>query len=285
MEQTGGLSERASAISFNLIQALPAASLFLFSILPYMPDGLKFRHQILNVLRDIAPNSSTYRLAAGVIRDLFEKHVEMFSFGFLLLSYYASNALMGLIRTFDRSITEVKSNIITQRWRAIRLMFMIITLILISLTLLLLQEQLSKRFHKILQLNKKDFIYWWSPLKSIIIALFIFLMTALIYRYGPNVKRKWPLLTPGSVIASLLTISTTLLFSYWVNRFASYNKVYGSIGTIIIILMIFYLNSIILLIGFELNVSIKKLDKSYTRKVLKNKKAHPGKEGPAVQNS
>ena len=75
--------------------------------------------------------------------------------------------------------------------------------------------------------------------------------------------------SPGSLLATTLTLLTTIIFSYWVDMFASssYNKVYGSIGTVLIIMLLMYFNSLILLIGFELNVSITYLTKQKNQSV------------------
>jgi membrane protein len=92
---TIGLYDRASAISFNLIMALPAGFLFLFSIIPYFPKSLKIKKQILSIFKDISPNSSTYRFILDIINDLLSQHVGIFSFGFLLLLFYdAKQALL-----------------------------------------------------------------------------------------------------------------------------------------------------------------------------------------------
>jgi membrane protein len=92
----------------------------------------------------------------------------------------------------------------------------------------------------------------------IIIPLF-YIAIACIYKYGPAVHKRWKLFSPGTLLATLLTILTTLFFSYWVNRFGNYNKIYGSIGTVMILMLLVYFNSLVLLIGFELNVSIHHL--------------------------
>ncbi|HXB45058.1 MAG TPA: YihY/virulence factor BrkB family protein, partial [Puia sp.] len=82
---------------------------------------------------------------------------------------------------------------------------------------------------------------------------------AFIYKYAPAVKKRWNLASPGTLLATGLIIATTLLFSSWVNKFGNYNKVYGSIGTILILMILVYFNSLVLLIGYELNVSIHHL--------------------------
>ena len=84
---------------------------------------------------------------------------------------------------------------------------------------------------------------------------------AFIYKFAPSVKKRWSLQSPGSLLASFLMLITTLAFSFYVTNFGNYNKVYGSIGTVMVLMILIYFNSLILLIGFELNVSILYLNK------------------------
>jgi membrane protein len=250
-----GLNERAAAISFNLIMALPATLLFLFSILPYFPEFLNIKEQMLSLFKDISPNSNTYRFIETLMDDLMQRSIGIFSFGFILVVYYASNAMMSLIITFDRSIMEHKRFFLHQRWKAIQLTAIIVLLLIASTLILLGQEQLSIFIGKILGL-KKSALYWINSIRWIVIIGLFFYGIAFIYKYAPSVKIRWKLISPGSLLATTLILFTTLLFSYWVNNFGSYNKVYGSIGTVMILMVLAYINSLILLIGFELNVSI-----------------------------
>lgn len=250
-----GLNERAAAISFNLIMALPATILFLFSILPYFPEFLNIRQQILTLFEDISPNSNTYKIIANLMDDLMQRSLGVFSFGFLLVVYYASNAMMSLIITFDRSIMEHKRFFLHQRWKAIQLTTIIILLLIASTLILLGQEQLTYLLSKLLGLKKSN-LAWLNGIRWVVIIGLFFYGIAFIYKYAPSVKIRWKLVSPGSLLATALILSTTLLFSYWVNNFGNYNKVYGSIGTIMILMILAYINSLILLIGFELNVSI-----------------------------
>ena len=263
-----GLYERAAAISFNLIMALPAGILFLFSLIPYFPKPESFRKEILGLFKDITPNSSTYKFIADILNDLLDnQHVGIFSFGFLLLIFYSSNAMIGIIRTFDKSIQENKHIFLHKRWRAIRLTFILMILILISAVALFLgKQQMIFLLKNILHVKKDTRISWWTGIRWSIIIGLLFYGIAFIYKFAPSVKKRWALLSPGSILATILTMLTTILFSYWVNNFASYNKVYGSIGTVLIIMLLVYINSLILLIGFELNVSITYLTREAEEK-------------------
>jgi membrane protein len=255
-----GLNERAAAISFNLIMALPAAFLFLFSLVPYFSAGKDLNKEILRLFKDITPNTETYEFINSLLSDLLNhQHAGIFSIGFLALVFYSSNAMMGVIRSFDRSIQEQKRRIIFhKRWRALRLTFILIILIVIAtLALLLGREQLIYVLKTVFHMKEKaQRVPWWNGLRWTIIVMLLFFGVGLVYKFAPSVKKRWKLLSPGSLLATGLTLTTTILFSYWVNNFGSYNKIYGSIGTVLIIMILIFINSLILLIGFELNVSI-----------------------------
>lgn len=258
-----GLNERAAAISFNLIMALPAALLFLFSLIPYFPDSFNVDKQILSLFKDITPNTETYRFISDIMMDLLKKHVGVFSFGFLLLIFYASNAMIGIIRTFDRSIQEQKGFLFHQRWRAIQLTAILILLVIGSSLVLIGQEQLYGLMKSLFNIRSKKPLPLWNALCWLVIVGLVFYGIAFTYKYAPSVTKRWKLISPGSLLATFLTLATTLLFSYWVSLFASssYNRIYGSIGTVLILMLLMYINSLILLIGFELNVSITYLTK------------------------
>ena len=258
---TLGLYDRASAISFNLIMALPAGFLFLFSIIPYFPKAFKVKKQILSVFKDIAPNSSTYKFIMEIINDLLSQHVGIFSFGFLLLLFYASNAMTGIIRSFDKSIMQNKPFFLHQRMRAIRLTIILILLVFASLLVLIGQDQLTRLLREVFEIKRKTIIPYWNSVRWAVIILLLFFGNAFIYKYAPLIKERWPLNSPGALLSTLLMLITTMGFSYWVNNFSSYSKIYGSIGTVLVVMTLIYLNSLILLIGFELNVSIEVLKK------------------------
>ncbi|SDX41890.1 membrane protein [Hydrobacter penzbergensis] len=253
-----GLNERAAAISFNFIMAMPAALLFLFALVPYFPASASFETEILKLFKDISPDSATYRFIKDILDGLLEKHVGVFSFGFILLIFYASNAIIGIIRTFDRSIQEQKGFFLYQRWRAIRLTGILVLLVIASALVLIGQEQLTGLLKNLFHMRRRARLPWWNGIRWFIITGLLFYCVAMIYKFAPSVKKRWHLVSPGSLLATALILVTTIAFSSWVSLFASsnYNRVYGSIGTVLILMLLIYINSLILLIGFELNVSI-----------------------------
>lgn len=263
---TVGLNERAAAISFNFIMAIPASAIFLFTLVPYLPISKQFTLQILKLTKDITPNQNTYLLINDFLNDFFNRpRNALLSFGFLLAIFYSSNAMMGVIRTFDKSIFEEKrSNFLKKRWKALKLTF-ILTFLIFGIVLILMgQDYFFNNLMNWIDLKNKTILSLIKNFRWLFILLFFFYSIAFIYRYAPSLNEKWKLISPGTILATVLTIGTTLIFSWWVNNFGSYNKIYGSIGTAMIIMLIIYFNSLILLIGFELNVSITKLKSEKT---------------------
>ena len=257
--QLNGISQRANAISFNLIMALPAALLFFLTLIPYFPESFKIKKEFLYVLKDISPNSSTYKFLADMINGLYKKQIGIFSSGFLLIIYYTSNAMMGIISCFDISIQEEKKYYLYPRLRALKVTFILFLLFLVSLSVLFLKDQLFIWLTNLLHFKLFKSIRLYLHWSIIILSLFYFI--SFIYKYAPNIKKRWTLKSWGSFIATIFNLSTIYAFYFWVNNYASYNQVYGAIGTVLILLFLIYLNSFILLIGFEINVCIHNLEK------------------------
>lgn len=252
-----GLYDRAAAISFNLITAFPATLLFVFSVIPYLPSAESFENEILLFFKDITPNSVTYIFIKNLLEDLLKKEVGLFSFGFVLITFYASNAMLSIIKTFDKSVMETKPKFYSRRLRAIKLTAILLIVVIASATVLIGQEQLAFLLKSIYHLKKRAKLPWWNTLRWAILVLSLLFGLSTVYKYGPSVKKRGPFFSIGSVVATFTFVITTAIFSYWVNHFASYNKVYGPIGTVLVILMLIYVNSLILIIGFEINVCVQ----------------------------
>jgi len=238
--------------------AIPAACICLFTLVPYLPVSKQFTIELLRLTKDLTPNQSTYKFVKDFLDDFLNTpRGGLLSFGFLLVIYYASNAMLGVIHTFDKSIYQytTRFRFFRKRWRAIKLTIIILGAMIGMILILLGQSFLFDHILKWLDI-KGTVVVWVKVLRwALTISLFYYSI-ALIYKFGPSVKKRWRTLSPGAILATTLTILTTYCFSYWVNHFGNFNKIYGSIGTVLIIMLLIYLNSFILLIGFELNVSI-----------------------------
>lgn len=257
-----GLNIRAAAISFNIITAIPAITLFLCILVPYVPGSKQIYDQLLVFIRDFTPDNDTKRVLTEFLNDFFNKKTTgLLSFSFILVLFTSSNAMMGIIRTFDRSVAEKrKTNFLKKRLRAIRL---IITLVSLLIGIILISVGQGYIFTKIMKWAniKNESVISLIQNSRWLVILFLFIYTlGYIYKHAPTAKVKSQLFTPGAFFASVLMIIITGLFSYWAQNISSYNKIYGPIGSLIILMLLVFLNSMMLLIGYELNISIACLD-------------------------
>lgn len=271
-----GFNERAAAISFNFLMAIPASMIFIFTLVPYLPIAKQFQRELLITLHDILLNQNTYELVKSTIKDIFDilgtRRTGLLSISFVMALYFASNAMMGVMRTFDRSFYEErKKYFLYKRWTAIKLTFLLILLVFVTILLLTTQGPIKRMLLDRMGLNTVFVMELVKYVRWIIIVLLNFFSIALIYKYATAVKIRWKIFSPGAIFACILTITTSFLFSLWVNNFGRYNQLYGSVGTVLIIMNLVYINALILLIGFEINVSIT----TVKGRILKRQKGEP----------
>ncbi len=279
-----GLRDRASAIAFNFIMAIPAAAIFLFTLIPYFPIAKNMQDELFKFIQDVLPNTESRSLIMTTMLDLFNKpKTGLLSIGFILALFYSSNAVLGIIRTFDASLmSRRKKRFMQRRLRAIKLTLVLIMLLIITILLCIGQGALFASFLNWLGLSTSEKNFWTQLLRSLIVVMLFFLSVAYVYKYAPSIPKRWKLWSPGAVFATFLIVLTTWLFSIWAQHFSSYNRVYGSIGALLIIMLLIFINSLMLLIGYELNVSI-----TYLRQKIEDKKPEekkPEELVPFTQN-
>ena len=269
-----GLNDRAMSIAFSFLMAIPAATIFLCTLIPYLPVSKKLTNQLLLLTREITPNQNTYMLISNFLNDFLTKQRGgLLSVGLIVALYYASNAMIGLMRTFNKSLPFYTSrNFIENRLIAIQLTLVMVLLLIGCIVILVTQDELLNYFFRAFHVHKRSMKGVVKSLRWVVIIPLFYFTIAFIYRHAPAVRKKWKLISPGTTLATILMILLTFLFSFWVNKFGTYNKVYGSIGTIMILMIVVHFNALILLIGFELNVSIYSLQEK--AKHMKNESSY-----------
>ncbi|HMR91312.1 MAG TPA: YihY/virulence factor BrkB family protein [Chitinophagaceae bacterium] len=252
-----GFSERASAIAFNFTMAIPPAIIFLFTLVPYIPISQEFIDEMYRLIRDVVPGEENNSGLIVFLNTILNKpRTGLLSTGFLLAMFFSSNAIMGIMRSFDKNyIGFRKRKGLQQRWTALRLTGVLFILFFITITALVMQGAVLRW----LGVKNATLIAIIHNLRWVVILLLVFFCVSFIYRYAPAVHKKWKLISPGSILATALMIVFTGAFSYYVSRFSNYNELYGSISTVLILMLLIFFNSLVLLIGFELNVSINSL--------------------------
>jgi len=268
--QKVGLNDRARSIAFSFLMAIPAATIFLCTLIPYLPVSKKLTYQLLQLTREVTPNQNTYALVSNFLNDFLNKQRGgLLSIGLFIALYYASNAMIGLMRSFNKSLPpKAPKNFFENRLVAIQLTLVMILLLIGCIVILVTQDELLRYIFKALNVHRRSMKGLVKSLRWVVIIPLFYFTIAFIYRHAPSIQKKWRLISPGTTLATILMILLTFLFSFWVNKFGTYNKVYGSIGTILILMIVIYFNALILLIGFELNVSIHSLqEKAALRKM------------------
>ncbi len=246
---------RASAVSFSFLMAMPPLLLFFFSLVPYLPlPEEKIISTISEMLNILSPNDKMKLSIGKLIKDFItHKKTVLLSFSVLLTLFYSSNGMMGLLNTFQKKLPGFKQKKgIHLRLYSIMLTLLLIALIILALFLMILQSWVVESLHI-------DFLQNSFFLKLVTYTLVVslcFFIVSMIYRYGISTEKRFKLISPGSIIATFLIILTTTLFFYAVNNLVNYDKIYGSIGTLIIFMAWVNFIAQILLIGFELNSSI-----------------------------
>jgi membrane protein len=257
--RTVGMTERASSIAFNFVMAIPPAIIFLFTMIPFFPVSREFEEGLYSLIRDVVPGEKENSVLIKFLEDFINKPRNgLLSLGFILSIFFSSNAIMGIMRSFDKNYIGFRKRTgLQSRGVALKLTFILFIIIITGTLLMVMQGAVLKELgveSYLLRVIIRD--ARWA-----IIVLLFFFSIGLIYRHAPAVQKKWRLLNPGSIVAAFLMILFTVGFSFWVAHFGNYNKLYGSIGTVLIMMLLIYFNSLVLLIGFELNVSISSLKK------------------------
>jgi membrane protein len=248
------LPERAAAISFNVVMAIPPALMFFFTLIPYLPVSKRFMRTLFGIIRDVIPGEKNNTVVIQFLNDFMNRpRTGLLSFGLLLAIFFSSNALMGVLRSFDKNYPgfSIRKGF-QKRITALYLTVIVFTLTIACILLLTLQGE----FLRYLGIQRHTVHLVITNLRWAIILILVFFTVASIYRHGPAITQKWPYVTPGSVIATALMVIATFLVSYWANHFSNYNKLYGSIGAIFILMSLIYANALAVLMGFELNVTL-----------------------------
>lgn len=248
------LLERTSAISFNFAMAFPPAIIFLFTLIPYIPISRSFINEVYGIIMEIVPGPKNYLAIIHFLDDFINNpRNDLLSVGFLLSLFFSSNAVIGVMRSFDKDLPGfTKRKGLNRRMKAIKITLVCFLAFFVCIALLAAREVVLKW----LGIENEHIIKLITSLRWVLILLLFFFINSYLHRNAPSVHKKWSILTPGAVLSTVLMALSVVLFTFWVSSFGNYNKLYGSIGVVIVLMVLIFLNSLSLLIGYELNVSI-----------------------------
>lgn len=250
----GALTTRAGGIAYSFFMAIFPFMLFVLTLIPYIPiDG--FQEGLLSLIAEILPPKTFEAVDAVLIDILKNQYAGLLSFGFLVSIFLMTNGVNAIFGGFEYSyhVREMRN--------VFRAYFISMGVSLLMAFFLVITVALTV-FYKVgldaLQENGwlDNELFWLKLGRGAIFLIMIFTIVSILYKYGTKESKYSRFFSPGSVLTTLLSIATFYLFSYYVNEFAKYNELYGSIGTLLILMLFIWLNAIILLLGFELNASI-----------------------------
>lgn len=250
------LPVRAAAISFNFLLAVFPSIIFIFTLIPYIPiNGLDT--SIHKFFQGVLPNSGYTFLESTITGITSIKRGGLLSLGFVLAFYFSTNGVRMLLLTFNKEhAIYARRGFWRNRLAAFRLTLYLFLLFIASLIMIIMGDHFVDWIGDLINWKDSTGVLFITLLKYIIILLLFFLGISLIYYYGPAVKDRWRFITPGATFATAMSIFASLIFGYMANNLILYNEVYGSIGTLIVLMLWINLNSLVLLVGFEINNSI-----------------------------
>lgn len=253
------LNLRSSYLAYNFFLALFPTIIFLFTAIAYLPlKNLDI--EILKQLELILPDSVYVSLQSTINDILKHQRSSLLSFGFFTAIFFSSNGFLSMINAFNR-YKKRKPNPYKDRIKSILLTFIVFLILIISVTLIVYTTLSINWLQSKTVVDSSFWTWFYTGFEYITLIFLFYLIFSSLYFIGSSLTFRWKFFSPGSTLSTFLSLIATELFAYYVNHFDSYNKLYGSIGTIISLMLLIYFNSMIILIGFELNYSIYRASK------------------------
>jgi membrane protein len=252
----GYITSRAAAISYSVFLAIFPFLIFLFTIIPFIPIH-DFQHSLLEVIREFMPGLAYESVKETIIDIVTRPRSHLLFLNLALTLYFSTNGVNSLIEAFNNTYHDVETRPGFKQY-FISLFIVLINSLLIILaiglmtfgpTLIrwLLPDGIEDSWPVLLFLN---LLRWFIILGLLLMAI------SIVYYLAPARRKHFRIISAGSLLATILIVLTTLGFNFYVDHFSSYNALYGSLGTLMIVLVWIYINAISLIVGFELNASI-----------------------------
>ncbi|MFN5025314.1 MAG: YihY/virulence factor BrkB family protein [Bacteroidota bacterium] len=254
---TRDISQRTAALTYTFVLALFPTVIFLFTLLAYIP--VTRTGDVLVFFQNILPDSTFVAIESTLEDILRNQRGGLLSLGFVIAVYFSTNGFVSLMKAFDKyRPIQKKRSFWKQRLVALILSAIVFVALVLSVWLLTGGRYTLKWLDQLSYFPSKLTPFLLLALNYGIVAAIILTIISVLYYFAPSQAIQWKFISPGAVFATLVTLLSTIVFSAYVNAFNSYNKVYGSIGALIVIMLLIYINTYILLLGYELNVAIDK---------------------------
>jgi len=253
----GELSYRAAAISFSFFMALFPFALFILNLIPYIPLA-HFQEDFLVFVQDSVP-PNTYDAIESIIRDILHNSYNgLLSTGFLLSIFLSANGMNAILGGFEGSYhIQIKRKFFRQYFVALGLSVCFSLLLIVTVAAMLISEVFIQQT-KLQDIFSED-ISIIQNMRMVFISIMILVATSVLFKFGTRQTKKGPFLSFAAIFTTLLVLVTSYGFGIWVVHFSKYNQLYGSIGTLLVVMFYIWINCMILLLGFELNAMLLNL--------------------------
>lgn len=256
----GTVSTRASAIAYSFFMALFPFLLFVIIVIPYIPIS-GFEAEFLNFLQSFLPPTTTDFFYESIFDNITGGGLisSVFLVSILLMANGVNAVFSGFESSYHQQLTR---NIFKQYIYALGVALILAFLLILTVAVLgffniYVVENIVEFAH--VENENSGFLLVLSQYLFFIIM--VYLATATLYYFGTKEGKKFKFFSVGALFTTLLIILTSYLFGIYIESFGQYNKLYGSIGALLILMFYLWLNANILLLGFELNVSLTTLRK------------------------
>jgi membrane protein len=259
------LSNRAASIAFSFFMALFPFALFILNLLPFIPiEG--FQADFMGFVQQSVP-PTTFDAIAKIVNDiLHNSHSGLLSTGFFMAILLMTNGVNAILTGFETSLhVNEKRKFFRQYLVALGISILLAVILIVTVAAIVIFEVFIQKI-KIQDVLSED-ISLIQMGRYAFIILMLLVTTSLLFTFGTKREKRRSLITIGSVFTTVLIVVSSYFFGIWVVRFSQYNELYGSIGTLLVVMFYIWINSAILLLGFELNGTINTLKK---RELLKN---------------
>ncbi len=280
------LNIMASGIAYNFLMSLFPGIIFLFTLIPFLlpyfehpldaiePDlqQISLIDQLSDMMKEVLP-TSLYDFTFPIIEDVAgNKRGGLMSVGFFFAFYLSTNAMIAIMDSFNHYYqTRESRNWFQKRAVALGLMLMFALAMLLSVIVFIFGHTILESLENF-KFIENYVVQLVELFRYLVIGLMFYLIISCIYFFAPAIKKRFSFFSIGSFIATVLIISVSQAFSYYVNNFGNYNKLYGTIGGLVGLMVLFYAMAYIILLGFQINASIYgALEETIQEKKLKSK--------------
>ncbi len=256
----GTFSTRASAIAFSFFMALFPFLLFVLNLIPYINFIDDFQLQFLVFMDSLLP-PTTSEFFNDIFLDIANTpRGGLLSFAFVLSIFLMTNGVNAIFTGFEFSYhTNTNRSIVKQYVVAVGMSIFMALLLLITVILMVYLTYAVDDLSEIGIFIEKGLST--KLVKYAVFVLLIYVVVSTLYYFGTKEGRQSNFFSIGALFTTLLMLITTYLFGLYIENFSQYNELYGSIGALLVLMIYIWLNSNILLLGFELNASLIKMKK------------------------